>query len=152
MPFVYPTEPETKCEVKRSRIPNTNMMGLFAKQKIEKDEMICWYGGVFVEKRMIDNDYYHSDYTLTRPGSDLIIDAEDPMSCLGRWANDGLSFRENNADFGFLQDGSIGFVYATKNIRKGAEIYAGYGHKYWTEPRRYALLTPENQEFVDNMD
>jgi len=151
MPFIYSTEPENKCEVKRSRIPNAGM-GLFAKQKIKKGDAICWYGGVFVEKHVIDHGYYESDYFLTRPGSDLIIDAEDPLSCLGRWANDGLSFRPNNADFDFEDDERIGFLYATKNIAKGAEIYCGYGHKYWTEPRRYALLTPENQEFVDNME
>jgi hypothetical protein len=151
MPFIYPTEPETKCEVKKSRIPNAGM-GLFAKQRIEKDEMICWYGGVFVEKKVIDNGYYDSDYFLSRPGSDMILDAEDPMSCLGRYANDGLSFRQNNADFGFIDGERTGYLYATKNIRKGSEIYCGYGANYWTEPRRNALLTLENQEFIKNLD
>ena len=41
------------------------------------------------------NGYYESDYMLEDPAHDFIIDAADPKSCLGRYANDSLSMLNN---------------------------------------------------------
>ena len=47
-------------------------------------------------KDQVHNGYYESDYMLEDPAHDFIIDAADPKSCLGRYANDSLSMKKSN--------------------------------------------------------
>ena len=126
--------------------------GLFLKKGINKDgsvsvdTMLAPYDGIrFESKKKGDK------YIATQDGNDyiwkgkkgngtlLVIDAKDPKSCYGRYANDALSARRNNAEIRII--GTQGTyrvaLFATKTIRKGDEIFVAYGAEYWkTEPER----------------
>jgi hypothetical protein len=77
---------------------------------------------------MIDNEYYDGDYLLRLKGRKTVLDAEDKLSCFGRWINDSLSKNKTNCKFQQL-DKTLNSTEgeATKNIAKGLEIYAEYG-------------------------
>ena len=79
-------------------------------------------------KDQVHNGYYESDYMLEDPAHDFIIDAADPKSCLGRYANDSLSMKKSNCKFAFYDDPFSGYLQATKAIKKGEEIYVSYGN------------------------
>lgn len=145
MPFTYFAENSDIVEIKQSKIPGAGL-GLFAKKAIKKNQFICWYGGVYIEKETKTNGYYDSDYLLTFPEKEFAIDAADPLSCFGRYCNDG--FNKNNAEFTCFDDSVKGGVIATKSIRKGSEIYASYGSVYWTDDEKFALLSPVNQQYL----
>ena len=151
MPYIHFGENSDIVEIKNSKIANAGQ-GLFAKKRIKKGDFICWYFGVLVEKDFVDNEYYDSDYLLKNPFNNLIIDASDPNSCFGRYINDGLGEFSSNSKFDFYEDTTSGAVIATKNIKKGDEIFISYGMTYWNEPRRYNLLSQRNKEYLANRD
>lgn len=151
MPYTFFGENSDIVELKPSKIAGAGT-GLFAKKRIKEGQFICWYFGVLVDKDMVDNGYYDSDYLLKNPNpekSDLIIDAHDPLSCFGRYANDSLHLRKNNSDFEFYTDIYSASLVATKNIKKGEEIYVSYGSEFWREPRRYNMLSDEDKEYLE---
>ena len=125
--------------------------GLFLKKGIKKDGSVdagtylCPYDGVRIkDKRDIkkyiakhpNNDYIWSGMNIN--GHWCAIDASDPKSCYGRYANDALSSR-NNAEIILISGGASlrAVVRATKKIKKGEEIFIAYGAEYWlSEPER----------------
>lgn len=137
--------------IKKSKILNAGD-GLFAKIKINKGEFICWYTGVFIDRDVVANEYYDSDYLFTPRGNGLIIDAADPLSCFGRYANDSLSKRKTNAKFVSYSDINSAALIASKNITKNSEIYISYGDDYWLDERRYNILSNEDKIFITNYD
>ena len=148
MPYIFQNETSEIVHVKKSKIPGAGQ-GLFAKQDIAKGEFVAWYTGVFVPKEMVENDYYSSDYLLTLRGQDLVIDAADPLSCLGRYINDPLSKRGGpNCKFMQYQNVQSGGVHATKDIKKGGELYISYGHEFWLLEARFNKLSAANKAFV----
>jgi hypothetical protein len=148
MPYTHFAEISDIVEIKKSKIRGAGD-GLFAKTNIEKGEFICWYFGCLVEKDVVENGYYDSDYLLQNPlKPNLIIDASDPLSCYGRYANDSLSLKKNNSEFDYYSDVNSGSLKATKKIAKGNEIYVSYGKEYWEEPRRYSKLSKRNQKEI----
>lgn len=151
MPFIYFGENSEVVEIKNSKITDAGK-GLFAKKKIKKGDFICWYFGVLIEKDFVLNEYYDSDYLLSNPHNELIIDAADPSSCYGRYINDSLGLKKNNAEFIFYDNTFSAGVIATKNIKKGEEIYLSYGMEFWKEERRYNALSKRNREYIDNRD
>lgn len=151
MPYSHFCESSDLVEIKNSNIPNSGQ-GLFAKKRIKKGDFICWYFGVLIENSVVENGYYDSDYLIKNPFTNLIIDAEDPLSCFGRYINDGLGNSQNNSKFDFYEDTTSGVIISTKNIKKGDEIYISYGMDYWTEPRRYNMLSQRNKDYLANRD
>jgi SET domain-containing protein len=78
------------------------------------------------------------------------IDASDPNSCYGRYINDSLSKKKQNCDFESYKDIHSAAIVATKNIKKGSEIYISYGINFWKEPRLYDKLSVADKQYVDN--
>jgi SET domain-containing protein len=130
MPYRLQAEGSNMVHVKKSKIKNAGK-GLFAKKAIKKGTHICLYFGVLVPREQVYEGFYESDYLLEQKGNDWIIDSADPLSCLGRYANDSLSLQKSNTDFGFYEKPFSGFLYATRNIKKGEELYVSYGINYW---------------------
>ena len=151
MPFIFFGENSDLVEIKTSKLRNAGN-GLFATKNINKGEFVCWYFGALIEKDFIENGYYDSDYLLSNPHSNLIIDAEDQNSCFGRYINDSLSLKKNNCEFVFYTDTTSAGVIATKNVKKGDEFYMSYGLDYWREDRRYNLLSDKNKKYIDDRD
>ena len=109
MPYTFQSETSDIVEVKKSKI-NKAGKGLFAKQAMKRGDHICLYFGVLVFKDQVHNGYYESDYMLEDPAHDFIIDAADPKSCLGRYANDSLSMTKSNCKFAFYDDPFSGYM------------------------------------------
>ncbi len=149
MPYTYFAENSEIVELKPSKIAGAGT-GLFAKKKIKKGDFICWYFGVLIGKDMTENEYYDSDYLLTNPHlQNYVIDAEDPLSCFGRYANDSLSLRKTNSKFQYYTNTQSAGLEATKDIKKGEEIYVSYGTEFWREPRRYNMLSEEDKAYLE---
>ena len=152
MPFTFFGDNNKTVELKDSKIAGAGT-GLFAKKKFKKDEFICWYFGVLVDKDLVENEYYDSDYLLKNPHHlDFIIDADDPLSCFGRYANDSLGRKKNNSRFEFYVDINTASLVATKDIKKGDEIYVDYGTDFWLDERRYNKLSNEDKAYVERRD
>ena len=149
MPYTHMGESSEVVEVKKSKLKKAGK-GLFAKKKIKKGEFICWYAGVYVNKDTVHNGYYDSDYLWEFEDSDLVIDAADPLSCLGRYVNDSLSLGLTNANVIDYDNVHAGAIMATKAIAKGTEIYITYGPEFWTEERRFNKLNKDDKQFVED--
>jgi SET domain-containing protein len=153
MPYTFQSETSDIVEVKKSKI-NKAGKGLFAKQAMKRGDHICLYFGVLVFKDQVHNGYYESDYMLEDPAHDFIIDAADPKSCLGRYANDSLSMKKSNCKFAFYDDPFSGYLQATKAIKKGEEIYVSYGKDYWQDAidkdaKSYTSLPKKDKDFIN---
>jgi uncharacterized protein len=149
MPFIFKAESSEIVEVKHSKIRGAGQ-GLFTKKAIKKGEFLCHYFGVYVDKDSVQNGYYDSDYLLQERGNDLIIDAADPLSCLGRYANDSLSRKKTNSIFKFYNNTYGASINASKAIKKGEEIYVSYGSEFWKEEHRYNILSAADKRHIDN--
>ena len=127
-------------------ISNVHGNGLFAKRNIPAGSVICWYSGTCAMKLDPNNT---SDFILdvewTNPDTKATevwyLDAINPNTSAGRWANDAINTEfENNARYesGPLvqhpkdKDTYYVFVTATRDIWKGEEIFISYGDPYWT--------------------
>jgi hypothetical protein len=155
MPYTFQSETSDIVEVRHSNINNAGD-GLFALRDIEEGEHMCLYFGVLVFKTQVYEGYYESDYLLMSESSDLIIDAADPKSCLGRFANDSLSLKLDNSDFGFYDSPFSGYIYATRDIGAGEEIYTSYGDSYWADAKKkkqtiYTALPRRDKDFINQV-
>ena len=103
MQYTHMGESSEVVEVKKSKLKKAGK-GLLAKKKIKNGEFICWYAGVYVDKEAVHNGYYDSDYLYHFEDSDLVIDASDPKSCFGRYANDSLSLGLTNRKMHAYED------------------------------------------------
>ena len=148
MPFIFMGETTNDVIIKESKIRGAGM-GLFANKSFRKGEFICWYTGVFVLKEHVEQQYYKSSYLYQYPNSPFIIDAEDPLSCYARYANDSLSLRKNNADFDKFVDVPSAHLVAIKAIRKNAEIYVSYGPEFWQD-NHLEGLPQQDLDFIQN--
>jgi SET domain-containing protein len=131
------TRMHLNVEIKKSKIPRTGQ-GLFATDNIPKGTDIVDYGGVIHTEdewaKLPDDE--RTAYALKLHGP-RVIDARDTQSGLGRWANDCRTAninanhcKGNNARF--VRRTHSAKVRSTKRIRRGQEIYVGYGgRKYW---------------------
>ena len=151
MPFHFFGENNDNVEIKKSKIKNSGK-GLFATKNFNTGDFICWYMGVLIEKDFVVNGYYDSDYLLANPNSELIIDASDEKSCYGRYINDSLALKKNNCDYDFYSNTTSAGVIASKNIKKGDELYISYGMDYWREDRRFNLLSNKNKNYINDRD
>ena len=153
MPYVFQSETSDTVAVRKSKIENAGK-GLFAKKAMKKGDHICLYFGVLVFRDQIYNEYYESDYLLEHRDNDFIIDAADPKSCFGRYANDSLSMDQSNCKFGFYKKPFSGFLCATRAIRRGEELYVSYGKAYWEDKKEknsagYVSLSQNDKHYIN---
>jgi SET domain-containing protein len=124
---------KNKVEVRLSKIEGAGL-GLFAKSKITKGELISEFTGELVnnkqleillsKRKMLFLIDYDENYTL---------DVEN-SNCLAKYANDAKGSKKikgliNNSKIIFYNDKV--FLVATKDIKRREEIYTSYGKEYW---------------------
>ena len=144
-------------QIKQSKI-NGAGKGLFATREFKKDERIGEYTGVRTTKLPADAD--ENDYIAeieTKSEGISYVDGENPTnSSVLRYANDCLASSKGcttvNSRFYYyrkpgpkprnrrhkpVNPNKTGlFVKANKKIKKGDEIYLGYGRDYWSYQRK----------------
>ena len=127
--------------VRPSTIPDAGN-GLFADRDFAKNELITEYEGVEEAeadaKRKQPRDITHH---ITRKDSRSIHGLKDPTQAVGRggasFANDPREASRCNARYFWRPDPATSgttnkvFLKATKDIRKGDEIFVSYGKGYW---------------------
>ena len=129
----------------KTLIPKCTGEGLFATRKFKLNEFICFYDGVNISeeqlKKMDDNyEYLWSD--KDDDGFFICINAENPDSGYGRYANDSLIPQhlqgiDNMADNAkIMYDPSLDkskpvILRALREIEPGEEIMLAYGGDYW---------------------
>ena len=118
--------------------------GLFTLMDIKKGTKIIQYTGTLMSATQYDkNDTgYGASVSKSR-----VIDASSTQSTLGRYANDCRAAnirkkecRGTNARFSVSykkdQDPAV-WIKATKNIKKGSEIFISYSRYYWKESEKF---------------
>ena len=129
----------------KTLIPKCTGEGLFATRKFKLNEFICFYDGVNINeeqlKKMDDShEYLWSD--KEENGFFICINAENPDSGYGRYANDSLIPQhlqgiDNMADNAkIMYDPSVDkskpvILRALREIEQGEEIMLAYGGDYW---------------------
>jgi SET domain-containing protein len=113
-------------------------MGLFTKVDIKKGERIVEYAGRRKKWAAVKHLDGHNGYLL-RLSRTTAIDARPKNSGKGRYANDAMGMSRvpglrNNAEY--LIYGNRVFIEATRNIRKGEEIFVSYGKEFWNLQRK----------------
>lgn len=107
--------------------------GLFTLKDIKKGEKVADYDG----KESATNDPNNNSDYVFQAGNNRFIDAESTQSSLGRYVNDCGNVKRRkkkcvNSRFSIsTKKGRPVFVKATKNIKKGSEIFLSYGTSYW---------------------
>ena len=112
-------------------------MGLFTNVDIPKGSRIVEYAGRHREWKDVKHLDGHNGYLL-RLNRTTAIDARPKRSGKGRYANDAMGISRvtglrNNAEY--LIYGNRVFIEATRNIRKGEEVFVGYGKEFWNLQR-----------------
>jgi uncharacterized protein len=154
-PYCYShTESKLGVQVKKSKIRGAGK-GLFATRDIKKGARILEYTGV--RTTTLPPGHEKNDYITEVKVGDVTeyIDAEDPTkSSVMRYANDcrrkNKDCTSNNSKFykyrkplplgRSRRDGVVNrnktkvYVKSTRAIKKGSEIYLGYGREYWRGP------------------
>jgi SET domain-containing protein len=123
--------------IKPSQLPGAGM-GLFTKTDIPKGGRIVEYAGRRKKWKDVKHLDGHNGYLL-RLSRTTAIDAKPKRSGMGRYANDAMGISRvaglrNNAEY--LIYGNRVFIEATRNIRKGEEIFVGYGKEFWNLQRK----------------
>jgi hypothetical protein len=127
------TKSKLGLEVKPSTIPEAGN-GLFAVKNFHKGDKISEYIGRILTKSQIDALYgtSHSDLSpyAVKVSRDLYIDASCFRS-IAAFAN--YSPSKNNAELATNYLTNQVFLWATKNIPMGSEIFTDYGREYFLE-------------------
>ena len=117
---------QKNLRIKPSNIQNAGF-GLYAEKKIKKKEKIDQYKGKLYNRRKT------GEYVL-KLSNNKYIDAKHPNSCAGRYCNtcrrankNANECRGNNAKFAIDNRRNKASIKATKNIKKGDEIFVPYG-------------------------
>lgn len=129
--------------IKRSRLPNAGK-GLFTRVDFMKGDRIVEYAGRRRKWKDVKHQDGHNGYLL-RLNRTTAIDARPKRSGKGRYANDAMGLARvpglrNNAEY--LIYGNRVFIEATRNIRKGEEIFVSYGKEFWTLQKRLQATHP----------
>eukprot|EP01029_Cantina_marsupialis_P005726 TRINITY_DN16237_c0_g1_i1.p1 TRINITY_DN16237_c0_g1~~TRINITY_DN16237_c0_g1_i1.p1 ORF type:complete len:563 (-),score=128.44 TRINITY_DN16237_c0_g1_i1:448-2136(-) len=115
-------------EVKTSIIPEAGK-GLFASTELLNKKVICVYSGTIYDTKTalkLDDKTY-----LMRLGPETYVDAREDESVFARFINDPRNSLLHNAEFKKKPESGIAEVIATRDIRKGEEIFVNYGKWYW---------------------
>ena len=129
-----------KVKVAKSRLPFEGAgKGLFAAVAIEKNELICTYGGKLIDAQ--EAKYCSPVYIVNfENGKGFKLDGDDTNGDLGIYANavhPEHEFPKQNARFHtrskkFLPNGRGVFnIVAKQNTAPGEEIIVDYSNGYW---------------------
>lgn len=118
--------------VKKSGLPKAGK-GLFTKIDLPKGTRVVEYKGRIQPWREVKDEDGINGY-LMYINRNVVINGLKAVKTLARYANDagGLVRQEgirNNSEF--VSEGKRCFIEATRNIKAGEEIFAGYGREYW---------------------
>jgi hypothetical protein len=135
------------------------------RRTLQRDDPICAYDGPLVPEDLLDLPEYATSQYLWRmqERKDVVIDARDPLSCMGRFANDG--FHRCNAYLDYHDDTASPQLIADEELVDLQEILAtadptgvtvltlffvnkpSTGTAHWTQTRRTPtppLRTPQS--------
>ncbi len=131
-PHRFNTFLERQLEVKKSQLPGSGK-GLFTRIDIQKGTRIVEYKGRLHRWKDIKHEDGHNGYLLYIH-SNAVINAQGTLKLIGRYANDAhglirIEGLRNNSEY--VTVGSRCFITATKNIKKGEEVFVRYGKEYW---------------------
>ena len=118
-------------KLKPSKIPDAGI-GLFAAKTFKKNSKVAKYGGKVMTKKAYEKTDGVYGYEF-KPG--YVLNAESTQSGMGRYSNDCRKSNKKyckgiNAKFSGRKKNNV-FIKASKNIKKGSEIYTNYGDTYW---------------------
>jgi hypothetical protein len=127
--------------VKKSKLPNAGK-GLFIKKDIPKGTRLVEYKGklrMWKEVRHLDG---HNAY-LMYISRNAVIDALPAIRTLGRFANDANGFEKvqglkNNCEY--VSEGNKCYIESLRSIKKGEEIFVGYGKDFWKLQRKIQAM------------
>lgn len=118
-------------EVKKSQISGK---GLFAKKDIEQGDIVCTYMG----ERISNDEAWRRieagiDQFIVETYNDGLLDSM-PIFCHAMYANDAMGLTrveglKNNAQIEIIRRAPR--IVATRDIKKGEEIFVAYGRGYW---------------------
>jgi len=122
--------------VRASQLPFAGQ-GLWAAKDFRRREIICKYEGEQVtwkecQRRNMAQVGYGSYYLYINERK--CVDAQHTPWAIGRYANDAAGLNRikklrNNARYEIIKGDP--YIMASRNIRKGEEIFVSYGKSYW---------------------
>jgi SET domain-containing protein len=123
--------------VKRSSLPDAGK-GLFTKKEIPKGTRIVEYKGKLRTWKEVKHLDGYNGY-LMFINRQAVIDALPAIKTFGRYANDASGFAKvkglkNNAEY--VSEGNRCFIESLRTIRRGEEIFVGYGKDFWKLQRK----------------
>ena len=123
--------------VKKSGLPKAGK-GLFTKIAIPKGTRVVEYKGRIQPWSEVKDEDGINGY-LMYINRNVVINGLKAVKTLARYANDAgglvrLEGIRNNSEF--VSEGKRCFIEATRNIKAGEEIFAGYGREYWALMKR----------------
>lgn len=118
-------------EVKKSTLVK-KQKGLFACKEFKKGDMICEYLGEFITNKEYNKRTEEGNGGYGVTVGHRILDGKN-ANCVAKYANDAngtikSKFRNNSTLYNMR--GRV-YIYATKRIREGEEIFCAYGKDYW---------------------
>jgi len=121
-----------KLVVKKSTMPGAGR-GLFTKELIEKDTCFLEYKGTITTWKDVNHNEGNNAYVFFVNRNHVVDACNHPLE-LARFINDARGIKKitginNNAYYVVIKKRI--FVFASKNIEKGSEIFVGYGKDYW---------------------
>jgi SET domain-containing protein len=136
---------ERKLVVKESMLPGAGK-GLYTEELIEKGSCIIEYKGTVTTWKNVAHDDGKNAYVFY-VNRNHVTDARDHPHELARYVNDAKGIQQvkginNNAEYVVIKRRI--YIYATKNIPAGAEIFVGYGKGYWDTIRGYLKEAAQN--------
>jgi len=134
IPVHIPQWPGRHVCVAPSSIPGAGL-GLYTARDIELgstswSNIICPYDGVVIPWELAHSPEYTSDYIWENTSGTLVIDAQDPHSCFGRYVNDHFDEEVCNCEIRELQGRA--YVVALIDIPRG-ELFLAYDREYWLD-------------------
>lgn len=123
--------------VKKSSLPDAGK-GLFTKKEIPKGTRIVEYKGKLRTWKEVKHLDGYNGY-LMFINRQAVIDALPAIKTFGRYANDASGFvkvkgLKNNAEY--VSEGNRCFIESLRTIRRGEEIFVGYGRDFWKLQRK----------------
>jgi SET domain-containing protein len=131
------TNSSKKLKIADSHIEEAGV-GLYTLKPIRKGRIITPYGGELMASDEFELDPSEYAVHITKH---LVLDGRSTQSGLGRYVNDCRTEDRqagdcggNNAKIAVNRQQRTANIKATRNIRRGEEIFASYGSEYWGHP------------------
>lgn len=119
--------------VRTSSLPDAGN-GLFADRDFKKGDYVTEYDGprlTRIEALELKALHQHSHIRSVAAGYEYIDKPDSPLPGIGAgvWINDGTALKLNNVKFKHVGLNQL-YMVATKDIRRGSEIFCNYGNTY----------------------